>query len=265
MGAGGAPAAHRLSLVDGAECALRDWLAPGRHRPGDRLPPEHDLSAMLGVSRGTLRAALQRLEASGEIVRRQGSGTYVGTVASSAAFHEGLEKLESYTSLARRRGATLTVRDLAIQRQPIGTAAAGAFGLPAATRSTAISRVLLADGRPAALMLDVVRPDVPLPPEGELRRWLERGEMVLDALIAQGVPVAFARTYVRPRLVAPRDRAGRALGVERTMAALELEELIHVTSGDTVQHSTDLFAPHGIDLYVMRGLMTVKPASLTRG
>ena len=69
---------NRPSLVDGAESALRNWLAPGRYRQGDRLPPEHEVAAMLGVSRGTLRSALQRLERSGEIVRRQGSGTFVG-------------------------------------------------------------------------------------------------------------------------------------------------------------------------------------------
>ena len=57
----------RPSLVDGAERALRNWLAPGRYRQGDRLPPEHEVAAMLGVSRGTLRSALQRLEESGEI------------------------------------------------------------------------------------------------------------------------------------------------------------------------------------------------------
>ena len=92
------------SLVDIAEEALRSWLATGRHRPGERLPPEQELSAHLGISRGTLRTALQRLEDSGEIVRRQGSGTYVGR-ASSTALEEGLEKLVSYRELARRRGA----------------------------------------------------------------------------------------------------------------------------------------------------------------
>ena len=59
---------------------------------------------MLGISRGTLRLALERLSANGEIVRRQGSGTYVGRVAVPSAFSEGLEVLESYASLARRQG-----------------------------------------------------------------------------------------------------------------------------------------------------------------
>ena len=67
---------------------------------------------MLGVSRGTLRSALQRLEESGEIVRRQGSGTFVGRVAVPTALDERLERLEPYSSLAARRGLTLSSVDL---------------------------------------------------------------------------------------------------------------------------------------------------------
>lgn len=255
-------AERKPSLVDIAERALRDWLAPGRHRTGDRLPPEHDLSAMLGVSRGTLRTALHRLEQTGEIVRRQGSGTFVGRVSSPAAFDEGLEHLESYSSIALRRGVTLAVRDLRIERQRLGVDAAAVFGLEPEVTATTFSRVLLAGGEPVAMMLDVVRPDVSLPLEDDLRRELERGTMVLDILIAQALPIAFARTRVLPRVVTPRDRAGRVLGVRGTTAALELEEAIHLTSGDAVQYSRDLFAPDGLDLHVIRGLGAGRPAQV---
>ena len=60
----------RISLVDATETALRERLSPGRARQGDRLPPEKELAETLGVSRGTLRLALERLESNGEIVRR---------------------------------------------------------------------------------------------------------------------------------------------------------------------------------------------------
>src|SRR5262245_56929000 len=172
----------RPSLADSAEQALRDWLAPGRHRPGDRLPPEHDLAAMLGVSRGTLRTALQRLEAGGEIVRRQGSGTFVGRVATPTAFVEGLERLEPYSMLARRRGVKLGVRDVQIELREIGSEVGAKFDLPADTEVAHVSRIVLAGGEAAAYMTDVVHPDIVLPSDTALRRAFERGEMIMDVL-----------------------------------------------------------------------------------
>lgn len=254
---------RRPSLVDGAEEALRDWLTPGRHKTGDRLPPEHDLAAMLGVSRGTLRTALQRLEQTGEIVRRQGSGTFVGRVAARTALDEGLEKLESYTSLARRRGIRLSVRDLRIEDRPIGADVGHSFALAPTARATTFSRVLVADGEAAAVMLDVVRPGIPLPTEARLRRALEHGDMMLDVLLAQDVSIAYSSTSVMSRLITPRSAEGRALGVTRTTAALELEEVVHLTSGEAVQHSRDLFAPGGLDLHVIRWLDVAAPARLS--
>src|ERR671918_112228 len=118
--------AGKASLVDVAEEALRRWLATGRHRVGERLPPEQELSARLGISRGTLRTALGRLEKSGEIVRRQGSGTYVGQAA-SWALDEGLEKLVSYSELARQRGVRLEVGELELEESRVGREAAKVF------------------------------------------------------------------------------------------------------------------------------------------
>jgi GntR family transcriptional regulator len=258
------PPSQRSSLVDDTEVALRAWLATGTHRPGDRLPPELELAGMLGVSRGTLRTALDRLEEAGEITRRQGSGTYVGQAVRPTAFHEGLEVLRPYSELAERRGVALTVRDLEIAELRIGVDAGEAFGLPPETEAWTITRTILADGEPVAMMRDIVRPGIPLPAEKRLRRLVESGCMVLDVLLEQGVQVAFAVTHVRPRLLSGRERAGRALGVQSTTAVLELEEIMHLGSGQAVQHSADMFAPGGIDLQVRRNLEVAAPAPLVR-
>jgi GntR family transcriptional regulator len=251
--------ARRPSLVDSAEEALRGWLLPGHHRPGDRLPPEHDLAAMLGVSRGTLRTVLQRLEGTGEIIRRQGSGTFVGQLERPAAFGEGLERLESYSSLARRRGVRLEMHELEIARVPVGPHVGGALDLPAETPAPTISRVVLADGRPAAHMVDVVHPDLALPGDAELREALHGGDMVLDVLTAAGAAIAFAHTRVTALLVRPGEHPGSALGVPEPTAVLELEEVMHTTAGEAVQHSRDLFAPKGVDLHVMRWVGPGRP------
>ena len=78
--------------------------------------------------------------------------------------------------------------------------------------------------------------------------------MVLDVLIEHGVPIAFARTQVRPRLVEPDGRLGKALGATRVTAALELIEVLHLAKGQAVQYSTEVFAPGSVDLHVIRGL-----------
>jgi GntR family transcriptional regulator len=254
--------AARPSLVDTAEVALRNWLVPGRHRAGDRLPPEHDLAAMLGISRGTLRTALERLEATGEIVRRQGSGTFVGRVERPAALDEGLERLEPYSSIAKGRGLELTVTELGIAEVGAEAGVAAVLGIEAGTPVTEIQRVLLADGHAAARMVDTIHPDVRLPPEARLRKALERGEMVLDVVLAQGVDVAYAATTIKPRLVTARERLGRDLGIERTTAVLELEEIFHGTAGDALYVSRDIFAPGGLDLHVLRWLEAARPAQV---
>jgi GntR family transcriptional regulator len=247
------------SLVDTAEASLRERLAPGRARPGDRLPPEKQLAEGLGVSRGTLRLALERLEANGEIVRRQGSGTFVGRVASPPAFSEGLEVLESYASLARRQRKRLSVRNLQVEQAPVPGYIAEALGLRRKARATLVHRTLLADGSVAAYMRDVVHPELELGPPEELEAELETGRMVMDVLVEHGASISFARTTVRPRLIEPGSRLGEALGAGRVTAALELVELIHGTGGETIQHSSSVFTPGSIDLHVIRSFHPTPP------
>jgi GntR family transcriptional regulator len=259
------PREPRQSLVDVAEQALRGWLATGRHRPGERLPPEQELSAHLGISRGTLRTALRRLEESGEIVRRQGSGTYVGRVASSS-LDEGLEKLVSYSELARRRGVTLDVGGLEVEETRLGPETGDLFGLEPETPATTVTRVLLMDGQPGAWMRDVVHPDVALPGPSRLREALEGGEMVLDVLLKEGVPVAYTRAHISARVLTKRDRVGRALAVDETVAALEIDHVTCTTEGTPVEHSTDIFLPRSLDLHVMRWLEDMPPVpAIARG
>ena len=57
--------------------ALLEAIDDGKLAPGTRMPPERLLAAALGVSRGTVVAAADRLVEAGAVRRRQGSGSYV--------------------------------------------------------------------------------------------------------------------------------------------------------------------------------------------
>jgi GntR family transcriptional repressor for pyruvate dehydrogenase complex len=67
--------APRLAEVVAREIEQR--VLEGRLKPGDRLPSERELSAQLGVSRASLREAIQKLAARGLLDSRQGGGTFV--------------------------------------------------------------------------------------------------------------------------------------------------------------------------------------------
>ena len=115
------------------------------------------------------------------------------------------------------------------------------------------------DGQRGSFMRDVVHPEVELPPPARLRQALERGQMVLDVLLGQGVPVAYTRAHISARVLTKRDRVGRALGVGETVAALEIDHVTSTAEGAPVMNSTDIFLPRSIDLHVMRWLEDLPP------
>jgi DNA-binding FadR family transcriptional regulator len=67
-------------LAENAAESIRTDILGGRWTIGEKLPNEVSLSAMLSVSRGTIREAVRVLVSQGYLETRQGSGTYVRSV-----------------------------------------------------------------------------------------------------------------------------------------------------------------------------------------
>ena len=65
--------------------AFADGIRSGRLKPGQRIPPETRLCEYLPFSLGTLQKALSNLAASGLVIRRQRSGTFIADRNSQAA------------------------------------------------------------------------------------------------------------------------------------------------------------------------------------
>ena len=63
--------------------ALAERVAGGEWKPGTAIPNESDLAREFGVSPGTMRKALDLLEAERLLTRRQGRGTFVNDQASA--------------------------------------------------------------------------------------------------------------------------------------------------------------------------------------
>jgi GntR family transcriptional repressor for pyruvate dehydrogenase complex len=68
---------NRMRVTDDAITSIRHMILTGELAPGDRLPPEADLAANLGLSRTSLREAVRALTVLGVIDTRQGDGSYI--------------------------------------------------------------------------------------------------------------------------------------------------------------------------------------------
>ncbi len=94
-----------------SELLIRD-IAAGRLIDGERLPPERDMAASLGIAVGTLRQALKDLTAKGMLDRVQGSGNYVRAKADPDSVY-ALLRIELATG-----GGLPTARVLSVDRMP---------------------------------------------------------------------------------------------------------------------------------------------------
>lgn len=74
---------------------LEGMILEGTLKSGERLPAERALAEQFGVSRPSLREAIQKLSAKGLLVSRQGGGNYVATSLGSTFSDPLLQLLES--------------------------------------------------------------------------------------------------------------------------------------------------------------------------
>ena len=87
--------ARGTELVALIVARLEGAIRGGRLKEADRLPPERQLSAQLGVSRATVREALHELELKGLVERRQGRGTAVVDLGRGEHTQQLLRKLDA--------------------------------------------------------------------------------------------------------------------------------------------------------------------------
>ena len=211
---------------------------------GERLPSEPQLAKKMGVSRATLREAMRSFEAQGMIRRRQGAGTFV--VGQVSVLESGLEVLESLETMARRLNLDVTVSDLHVDRIYADQELSDGLKLPLASRLVNIRRVIRADGRPVAFLVDTL-PEEFLKPE-ELPRNFNGS--ILDFLIARGSPLTISRAAISAS-GATADVA-RALEIQREDVLLKFTSQLYIADGSIVDYSVSSFIPGYFNFHVIR-------------
>ena len=212
---------------------------------GERLLSEPELANQLGVSRATLREAMRTFEGQGLIRRRQGVGTFV--VGHSQVLDSGLEVLESIESMAGRIGLDVSMGTLRIQQFAAEKAHAKLFQLPVAAEMVTVSRVILAESRPVAFLVDE------LPAEVLTNEELQNGftGSVLDLLLSRG-DLQLAASVAAIQAVAASSEIARAMQIQRGDVLLMMSSKLYDAGERVIDISTSYFLPGYFRFHVVR-------------
>ena len=215
-----------------------------RTPPGSRLISEPELAKQMGVSRATLREAMRTFETQGLIRRRQGAGTFV--VGSIPIMDAGLEVLESIDTMARRRNLAVTVSDLNIERVEADAEHARELGLATATCVTRVRRVMRADTRPVAYLVDTLPEDIlkasDLPQDFD--------GSVLDLMLERGDDLRISRAAISATNATA--EVAKALEIQRGDVLLRFVSQLYLTDGRVVDYTFSYFIPGYFNFHVVR-------------
>jgi len=144
------PRKQPLSRVIGNR--LRSLLQQGILEPGSQLPPEPEMANALGVSRMTLRAALNLLEREGTIIRRQGVGTFL---TAQLLLPNRLDLNLGVTENIESMGMEPGICDVAVEVISADEQWAGHLDVPVGTQLVDVHRTLTANSKPVVATHDL--------------------------------------------------------------------------------------------------------------
>lgn len=211
---------------------------------GQRLTSEPELAKQLGVSRATLREAMRTFETQGLIRRRQGSGTYV--VGKVPVIDAGLEVLESMETMARRMNLKVSVSDLQIDLIEADKEQAAGLGVSVGELLTRVQRVIRADGRPAAYLIDIL-PEEILKPDDLPDRFTGS---VLDFMLARGDSLTVSRAAISATNATA--EVAKALEIQRDDVLLHFISQLYADGGKIIDYTFSYFIPGYFNFHVVR-------------
>ena len=208
---------------------LQQLIEDGEMPVGGRLENEVDLASRLGVSRPTMRRAIQYLVERGMLVRKRG----VGTQIVHPKVRRPVELTSLYDDLAKSGQEPRTeIRLLEVRAAPDHVAEA--LGVPEGTEVTWFERLRHAGGEPLAVMHNAVPLDVL-----RLRREDLEAHGLYELLRAAGRVPRMANQVVGAR--AATSAEARMLGDARGAPVLTMTRTAWDEAGCAVEYGSHLY------------------------
>lgn len=135
---------------------LKKEIIEGDFAIGDLLPTEPELEKRFGVSRTTVRKAVDLLSREGFVQARQGKGT----VVLDNRTKQNLNVVTSISETLRKKGYEVAPKSIYIDRIPASPHIAGDLGIEAGALVVRVQRIELADGKPIAIMKNYLKTEM---------------------------------------------------------------------------------------------------------
>lgn len=208
---------------------ITEAIQSGALPPGSRLDNEIQLAEQLGLSRPTIRQAIQFLVDKGLVVRKRGVGTQV--------VHGQVKRAVELTSLyddLRRAGQEPATRVLALDTVPADESVAAALAIEPGEPVLRLERIRYAQGEPLALLHNWLPVGLaPLTAEALEERGL------YEMLRSTGINMRVAHQRIGARAATPGE--ARLLEERRGCPLLTMVRTTYDDQGRTVEHGSHVY------------------------
>jgi GntR family transcriptional regulator len=153
-------ASSQIPLYYQLENVLREKITSGAFESGERMPTESELIEQFGVSRITVRQALQSLNDDGLIERQQGRGTFVTGRRSKKRKFTGVIHLTGSLDELIEMGMDTPVKVLEMNRVEADPHEAELLQLPVGTPIYRLKRLRMNDDQPFGLIINYLPEEI---------------------------------------------------------------------------------------------------------
>ena len=235
---------NRRLLTDVVRDQIRADLLNGTYAPGDKLPPEPELTRAYDVSRITLREAVRGLVEEGYLSRRHGLGTYV---TRKPRLRNNMDVNFGVTDLIRAMGLTPGNADVEAKEERATEPTAQALSLAAGEPVIRLERVRTADGEPIVFSVEFVPASLL---EGGAARMRDLPGSLYKLLSDVGFPVNHGVATIKPE-VADGEMA-RKLGVRPGAPLLHVAQVDYGPEDRPVLFSLEWYRAEDLEVTVYR-------------
>ncbi len=222
---------------------LKEDIESGKFKENKQFPSEFELARTMGVSRSTLREALQILEAERVIIRKHGVGTFVNP---KPLFTSGIEQLSSISAMIRNAGMIPGTIFMDVSESDASDESISRFNHSEEDQLVTIKRVRTANGDPVVYCIDqVLAKNFPIGTE-EIHR-----VSMFDAIEQSGdIHIAYAITHIEP--VGYDEEASSLLRCGVDVPLLVLLQKHYSDDSEMILYSKNYFRADKFSFHVVR-------------